>query len=307
MNTDPELDPEITAHLEKVQATMSTVHAQTAPQMRETLHALRMAATEVESMFEVQEIFVPARHGFIKCRLYKPVATDNLPLLVWYHGGGWVLGDLDSADMTCRDLAAHSGCLVLSVDYRLAPEHPFPAAFDDSLTVLQWVFENAATLSADKNRIAIGGDSAGANLAACVCNAVKDLDIKFQLLIYPVIEADFANSSYIHNADNYYLTRELMKWFWDQYIPDPTARDDPRVAPLRANLKGLPPAWLLTVHYDPLRDEGIKYAQALAASGVQVESAQIDDAVHGFFSMPASVSRKARKQAASKLNRALMQ
>jgi len=176
MKLNPQLDPEISAVLEKVQPIMSAVHTQSATQMRETMQALRVVPTDVEPMHKVQEIEIPAQYGSINSRLYKPVDRDNLPVIIWFHGGGWVLGDLDSADMTCRDLAAHSECQVLSVDYRLAPEHPFPAAFDDSLSALQWTFENASTLGADKNRIAIGGDSAGANLAACTCNAAKDLD-----------------------------------------------------------------------------------------------------------------------------------
>ena len=306
MKIDPALDPEISTLLEKVQPIMAAIHRQSALQMRETLQALRVEPTEVESMHEIREIDIPAKHGYIKSRLYKPVDTDNLPVLIWFHGGGWVLGDLDSADMTCRDLAAKSECMVLSIDYRLAPEHPFPAAFDDSVTALRWTFENASMLGANINRIAIGGDSAGANLAACACIATKDLDIKFQLLVYPVIEADFANESYTRNADNYFLTRDLMKWFWNQYVPDPAVRNDQRVAPLEANLTGLPPAWLLTVHYDPLRDEGIKYAEALTEAGGTVESEKIGNAVHGFFSMPTKISVTARNLAASKLKKALM-
>jgi len=307
MNIDPRLDPEIAEHLERVQVTMSASHRLTALEMRESFLELKMPAGVIEPVHEVREIKIPAAHGTINARLYKPTDRDNIPLLVWYHGGGWVLGDLESADMPCRDLAVKSGCAVLSVDYRLAPEHPFPAAYDDSVTALRWTFENAESLGADASRIAIGGDSAGANLAAVACIANKDdLAIKFQLLVYPVVEPDFTNSSYTENADGYFLTRDLMKWFWDQYIPDPSIRDDPRVSPLKSDLRGLPPAWLLTVHFDPLRDEGIKYAAALQSAGVRVESTQIDDTVHGFFTMPTAGSAKARAEAGISLKNALM-
>jgi len=274
--------------------------------LREAFDAMRLEPVEIATMHEVRDLTIPAPHGGIKARLYKPTEQNNLPLLVWFHGGGWVLGNLDSADMTCRDIACHANCLVLSVDYRLAPEHPFPAAYDDSLSALRYAFENASSLGADKNRIAIGGDSAGANLAACICIGAKDLDVKFQLLIYPVVEADFSNSSYTENADNFGLTGNLMQWFWDQYVPMELDRSDYRVAPLNGELAGLPPAYLLTVKFDPLRDEGLKYAEALRDANVDVEPAQADNTIHGFFTMPTKGGLRARIEAASKLKKALM-
>lgn len=285
---------------------MATAHRLNAVQMRDTFAQLRLPPIKAATMHEVQALSIPAPHGAINCRLYKPVNKENLPLLIWFHGGGWVLGDLESADMPCRDIATKSECMVLSVDYRLAPEHPFPAAYEDAMTVVQWIFENTSTLQADRQRIAIGGDSAGANLAACASVAHKDLPIAFQLLIYPVIEADFGNTSCVENADNYFLTLDLMKWFWNQYVPDHSMRTDSRVSPLAADLKQQPPAWLLTVHFDPLRDEGLKYAAALRDAGVPVESVQVNDTVHGFFTMPTVHSEKARADAATALKSALM-
>ena len=300
------LDPEIAAHLERVQATMATAHHLSAVEMREAFHAMRIEPTEIATVHEVRDLAIPAPHGSIKARFYKPDDKNNLPLLVWYHGGGWVLGDLDSADMTCRDLASKSGCSILSIDYRLAPEHPFPAAYDDAVTSLRYAFDNASALGADSKRIAIGGDSAGANLAACTSVACKDLDVQYQLLIYPVIEADFGNASCTENADHYFLTLDLMKWFWHQYIPVESNRSDVRVAPLNGDLTNLPPAYLLTVKFDPLRDEGLKYAEAMKQAGVQVATDQATDTVHGFFTMPTSRGDLARSEASSRLKLALM-
>ena len=307
MKINPALDPEIQQLLAVVQDDMSVAHKLSATQLRESFEERRLEATDAASVHEVTEIDIPAAHGNIPCRVYKPQNKDNLPVLVWFHGGGWVLGDLDSADYPCRHLASESGCIVLSVNYRLAPEHVFPAAFDDCLSALQWTFDNTEIIGADKHRIAVGGDSAGGNLAACVCIAAKELklDVRFQLLIYPVVEPDFENISYSQNADGYFLTKNLMKWFWDQYIPDTSMRNDVRVRPLSGSLSGLPPAWLLTAGFDPLRDEGVKYAKALQAAGVTVATEQTDDTVHGFFTMPVSGGAAARKAAAEQLKLAL--
>ncbi len=300
------LDSEIAVLLDEVQETMAVAHTLSAEEVRATFQAARNTPATVTPVHEVSDLAIASPNGNIACRVYKPTDDTNLPVLIWFHGGGWVLGDLESADFPCRELAALSQCIVLSVDYRLAPEAPFPAAFDDCLTVVQWTVNNASSLNANKHRIAIGGDSAGANLAACVSIAARDsgLNIKFQLLVYPVVEADFENASYTENADGYFLTRNMMKWFWDHYVPDHASRTDPRVAPMSASLKGLPPAWVLTAGFDPLRDEGLKYAAALASAGVSVSSQQVDDTVHGFFTMPVQGGAKARSEAARQLQKA---
>jgi len=177
MKINPALDPEIQQLLAVVQDDMSVAHKLSATQLRESFEERRLEATDAASVHEVTEIDIPAAHGNIPCRVYKPQNKDNLPVLVWFHGGGWVLGDLDSADYPCRHLASESGCIVISVNYRLAPEHVFPAAFDDCLSALQWTFDNTEIIGADKHRIAVGGDSAGGNLAACVCIAAKELKL----------------------------------------------------------------------------------------------------------------------------------
>ena len=308
MTINPALDPEIQQLLEVVQDDMSVAHTLSAEQLRSFFDERRQVATDIASVHEVTPLDIPAKHGNIPCRLYKPTDKGNLPVLVWFHGGGWVLGDLDTADFPCRHLASVSGCSVLSVDYRLAPEHVFPAAFDDCLAALHWTFNNAESIGANKQRIAVGGDSAGGNLAACVCIAAREakLDVRFQLLVYPVVEPDFENVSYTENADGYFLTKNLMQWFWDQYVPDNSLREDVRVRPLSGSLAGLPPAWVLTAGFDPLRDEGLNYAQVLKAAGVTVATAQTDDTVHGFFTMPVAGGAKARVAAAKALKNGLL-
>ncbi len=308
MTTDTVLDPEIQQLLDVVQDDMSVAHTLSAEQLRSFFDERRQVPANIASVHEVTQLDIPAKHGNIPCRVYKPTDKENLPVLVWFHGGGWVLGDLDSADFPCRHLASESGCIVLSVNYRLAPEHVFPAAFDDCLAALHWTFNNAESIGANKLRIAVGGDSAGGNLAACVCIAAKEsnLDVRFQLLVYPVVEPDFENTSYTENADGYFLTKNLMQWFWDRYVPDTSLRHDVRVSPLSGSLTGLPPAWVLTAGFDPLRDEGLKYAHALKAAGVKVAASQTDDTVHGFFTMPVAGGARARVAAAKALKKGLM-
>ncbi len=302
------LDPEISAYLAQIQSITQSAHKLTAIELRKTFDALRIDPGVQTKVAEIHDLVIPSADGGIKARLYKAESLNDQPLLVWYHGGGWVLGDLDTAELTCRDLASESGCHVLSVDYRLAPEHPFPAAYDDAVASLRYAFDHAAELGVDASQIAIGGDSAGANLAACACIAAKAQDLKviYQLLIYPVVEANFDNTSYQENANDYFLTRNLMKWFWDHYVPEESKRSDPRVVPLNNDLKGLPPAWLLTVQFDPLRDEGVKYATALQQAGVPVVTTHSSDTIHGFFTTPTSSGALARKEAAFRLKSALM-
>jgi acetyl esterase len=211
------------------------------------------------------------------------------PVLVYLHGGGWVIGTLDSYDATCRELAQGAGCVVVSVDYRLAPEHRYPAAPEDCYAAVQWVAANAASLGADAKRLAVGGDSAGGNLSAVVSQMARDRGgpaIRFQLLIYPVTDADFTRRSYVDNAEGYLLTTASMRWFWDHYVPEQAKRAEPYASPLRAaDLSGLPPAWVCTAEFDPLRDEGEAYAKRLQQAGVSTTLTRFDGLIHGFVSM----------------------
>ena len=210
-----------------------------------------------------------------------------LPGLVFFHGGGWARGSLQTHDRLCRALANGAGCIVVSVDYRMAPEHTFPAAFDDSLAATRWVGEHAAELGIAPDRLAVGGDSAGGNLAAAVALAIRDEGgprLVHQLLIYPVTDHNFDTPSYVENAEGFMLTREAMRFYWRLYLNDPSEADDMRACPLRArDLGNLPPALIITAEYDPLRDEGRAYADRLREAGNRVVYREYSGMVHGFM------------------------
>jgi acetyl esterase len=240
----------------------------------------------------VDDRTIPGAVVAIPVRIYTPRSAANpptgpLPVLVWFHGGGWVLGNLDGADHVCRELANTAGCIVVSVDYRLAPEHVFPAAADDAEAAYTWVRANAASFGGDPARVAVGGDSAGGNLAAVVSLRARDNGTPqpvFQLLVYPVTDHDFGRPSYVVNGDGYLLTTQSMRWFWDYYLPDVDQRKDPHASPLYAtDLKRLPPALVITAEFDPLCDEGEAYAALLRQAGVPVTLTRYDGMIHGFF------------------------
>ena len=246
----------------------------------------------------------------IAVRVYR--ATDEkTPCIVFCHGGGWVIGDLDTHDTICTQLTNASGFTVVSIDYRLAPEHPFPAPLDDCYDGLCWVQKNAAALNIDPEKIAVAGDSAGGNLAAAVCLKAKaegNSGIAFQLLMYPVIDFNFDTQSYLDNAEGYMLTREGMRWFWDHYVGHNDSGGDPLASPIQAkDLTGLPPACVMTAEFDPLRDEGEAYAAALTAAGVDTSVIRYDGMIHGFFGMTDVVegARQALKDSATALKKSL--
>jgi acetyl esterase len=225
--------------------------------------------------------------GKVAVRIYRPVVEETLPALVFFHGGGWTIGDLDTHDVVCRQLAIGARCVVFSVDYRLAPEHPFPAALDDCFLATEYVRRNAHSLKVDPDRIAVGGDSAGGNLAAVVALLARDRGgpaIAYQLLIYPATDQRCAFPSHERNGEGYLLTKEGIRFFRGGYLPNLVDRTDWRASPLlAASHAGLPPALLLTAGYDPLVDEGRAYAERLAAQGVEVAYREYSDMVHGFI------------------------
>jgi acetyl esterase len=241
----------------------------------------------------VADLAIPGPAGEIPARLYAPAARPGAAggLLVYYHGGGHVIGSLDTHDSACRFLAVHAGVGVLAVDYRLAPEHVYPAAVDDSVAALAWAAENAARLGFDPARIAVGGDSAGGNLAAVVAIAAKLGEAPapaFQLLIYPVCDYVDKRPSYETFREGFLLTEAEMDWFRGHYLPDRDAAHEWRASPLRApDLSGLPPAYVLTAGFDPLRDEGEEYAAALAACGVPTALRRHDGLLHSFVNQTA--------------------
>jgi acetyl esterase len=248
---------------------------------------------EGEPVAAVEDLTIPGPHGDIPLRIYTPLnaGSGTLPALVWFHGGGWVIGNLDSADFACRMVTNASGCKLISVDYRLAPEHKFPVPVDDCLAATEWVANNAPAIGVDPQRIAVGGDSAGGNLAAVVSQQAKAAGrpaISFQALVYPVTDYGVDTQSYHDNAEGYLLTRESMQWFYGHYVNTPKDGDDSRVSPLRAgDVSGLPPALVITAEFDPLRDEGEAYARRLETAGVPVTLKRYDGQIHGFFANPA--------------------
>jgi acetyl esterase len=227
----------------------------------------------------------------MRMRAYTPAdaAPGPLPVLLFIHGGGWVMGDLEMFDAVCRELSVGAGCGVVAVEYRRAPEAKFPAAPRDCYAALEWVAEHAGELGIDPARIAVGGDSAGGNLAAAVTLMARDRGgpaIVHQMLVYPVTHHAFDTASYRDLAEGHLLTLAGMRWNWNHYLPDAAAGRDPLASPLLApSLAGLPPAFLITAEYDPLRDEGEAYAQRLAEAGVPVEFKRYDGMIHAFFTL----------------------
>jgi len=261
-----------------------------APDARKMMEAAA-AATRVagEPVAKVEDRTIPGPEGQIPVRIYAPEGKGPFPVLVFYHGGGWVLGNLDGHDPLCRKITNAVGCKVVSVDYRLAPEAKFPAAAEDCYAATLWVSENAAALGCDPKRLAVGGDSAGGNLAAVVPLMARDRgrpSLAYQVLVYPITDGSMDTPSYHENAEGYFLTAGAMAWFWKHYINDDRDRSHPYAAPLNAaDLSGLPPALVITAEYDPLRDEGEAYAQRMRAAGVPVICTRYDGTIHSFVSM----------------------
>ena len=244
-----------------------------------------------EDVAELRDVTIDGPGGPLRARLYRgaKTAAGVLPGLLYLHGGGWVIGDLDSHDGLCRRLANAAGCWVMALDYRLAPEHPFPAAVDDSAAALAWLAGNAAELGVDATRLAVGGDSAGGNLAAVLALMGRDGTLpatRCQLLFYPVTDLGMTSGSFTRITEGVPLTARTMHWFVDHYAPDPVQRTDWRASPLLApSLTGTPPAFVLTVSHDPLADEGRAYAARLEAEGVRVTAVHLSDQIHGIMTM----------------------
>jgi acetyl esterase len=241
-------------------------------------------------LYEVERRNVPGRHGEIPVRIYRPSSADELPVLVWFHGGGWVLGSLDTHDNLCRQLSEAVDAIVVSVDYRLAPEAKFPVPLDDCVDAWTWVVAHATDIGGDPRRVAIGGDSAGGNLTAATCLVARDEQLPrpcFQLLVYPVTDYEFDRPSMVENAVGYGLETEHMHWFFDHYARHDGDFADWRMSPLRAELHDLPPALVITAEFDPLRDQGEAYAAKLEAAGVTTSLLRADAVFHGFFGLHA--------------------
>jgi acetyl esterase len=252
------------------------------------LHAAGAAALHgpPPPLAAVADRAIPGPAGDLRVRVYTPPGEPPFPIVVWLHGGGWVVGTLDSYDPICRALAAAVPAVVVAVDYRLAPEHRYPAAVEDSYAATLWASRNAAELGGTQQRLAVAGDSAGGNLAAVVALGARDRGgpaIGFQLLVYPITDVGMDTASYRENADGYYLTAAGMRWYWEHYLGGADG-GAPDASPLRAAFfGGLPPALVVTAEHDPLRDEGEAYAARLQAAGVPAAVSRYPGMVHGFF------------------------
>ncbi|GHO90553.1 acetylhydrolase [Reticulibacter mediterranei] len=263
--------------------------------MRESLIPL---GGEPEPVHMVEDREVSGPQGTIPVRIYTPEGQGPFPVLIFFHGGGWVIGDLDTHDAICRSLTRSAGCVTVSVDYRLAPEHKYPAARDDCYAATKWVAENARSFNGDPERLAVGGDSAGGGLAAVVTLMARDQGgphLAYQFLIYPVTDYYKPGTpSYQENAEGYFLTRDDMIWFWDHYMSSEEARH-PYASPLRAeSLHSLPPAMVITAEFDPLRDEGEQYATRLRETGISVVSIRYPGQMHLFMNMAGAIDQGKR-------------
>jgi len=287
------LDPAAKALMDAMDQAFPQVETMTGAEAR--AHVKRMVAslaTDPEPVARVENRSVPGPDGPVPVRIYWPQTAPPAPLpaLVYFHGGGWVICDLDTHDPTCRAITNNVGCVVMSVDYRLAPEHKFPAAAEDAYTATLWAAGNATDLGVDATRIAVGGDSAGGNLTAAVALMARDRhapELVFQLMVYPVTDIVAMDTpSHRDNGEGYFLTTAAMEWYRRQYLTDLSEAAHPYASPLHADdLSGLPPALVITAELDPLRDEGEAYASRLLASGVPAVASRYDGVFHGFFSL----------------------
>ncbi len=302
------LDPQAKALLDALAEMEGPPILESEPaEVREAMAALG-AMSVPEEVREVSDRTIPGPAGDIPVRIYTSAMASEVPqpCLVWYHGGGWVIGDLDTTDGACRSLCHRAGVTVVSVDYRLAPEHPFPAAIDDAEAAFDWVRDHADELGVAAERIAVGGDSAGGNLAALVALARKG-QVAFQLLVYPATDLTNSHPSHEENGEGYLLTHDHMVWFAGHYLGDHD-RTDPRVSPLFVDdVSGVAPAFVLTAEFDPLRDEGEAYAAKLRDAGVDAEVTRYDGMIHAFFQLNGAIEKAnvALDDAAAALTRAL--
>jgi acetyl esterase len=306
------LDSQTQAVLEML-ATMGAppMHTQSVDEARQAMVAMSMMGGEPEPVGKAEDRSIPGPEGTIPVRIYTPDGKGPFPVLVFFHGGGWVIGNIDSHDAICRSLTNTAGCITVSVDYRLAPEHKFPAAPEDCYAATKWAADNAATFNGDPTRIAVGGDSAGGNLAAVVPLMARDRGgpkLAYQLLIYPATDYYLPGTPSIQeNGVGYLLTRDDMVWFLGHYLTGEADIKHPYAFPLQAkDLSGLPPAMVITAEFDPLRDEGEIYAVQMQQAGGDVTSRRYDGTIHGFVSLAGMIDqgKKALADAAAGLRSA---
>ncbi|MFV8320909.1 alpha/beta hydrolase [Mycobacterium sp. 23] len=296
------LDPQVAALLDTLDAGFPPVHTMTGAQARAVIRSRLVLPDDPEPVAEIFDDVVPGPGGDIAVRIYRPVG-DELPVLIYAHGGGFVFCDLDSHDGLCRSIANLVPAVVVSVGYRLAPEHPWPAAAEDVYAITSMAANGI--FGGDPGRLVVGGDSAGGNLAAVTALMSRDRDgpeLTAQMLIYPALAADFDTESYRLFGRGFYNPKPAMQWYWDQYVPRVADRAHPYVAPVHGDLRGLPPAVLVIAGHDPLRDEALAYAAGLESAGVSVTQIYLEGAIHGFMSIPTlDLAREARERACAQL------
>lgn len=281
------IDPKAEVFLRQLEeAGGPPLNEMTPAEARKALAATVESAGEPEQVGNITNRSIPGPLGDIPIRVYTPEGTGPFPALVYFHGGGWVAGDLEMVDPSCTILANRASAVVVSVDYRLAPEHKFPVPVMDCYAAAQWVSANAAEFDVDPQRVGIGGDSAGGNLAAAVSVMARDSgtpDLAFQILFYPVTNMDYETNSYRENGAGYFLTTDMMRWFWGHYLESEDVGRDMRASPLLTqDASGLPPTFVATAEFDPLRDEGEAYAELLLEAGNDVTVKRYDGQIHGF-------------------------
>ncbi len=309
------LDPQAQALLDQIAASGQLPrHLLPVHEARRQAHLAFIAGGGAPApVARVEDRRIPGPEGDLLIRIYTPPGDGPFPALVYFHGGGWVLASIETHDSLCRTLANEAGVVVLAVEYSLAPEHKFPLATEECYAATLWTASNALSVGIDPARIAVGGDSAGGNLAAVVALMARDrgnqLNLAFQLLIYPVTDYYLPGTpSYQENAEGYYLPRETMIWYWNAYLPDEAHATNPYASPLQASdLSGLPPALIITAEFDPLRDEGEMYAARLQKAGVPTKLSRYDGMIHGFVNMAGIMEQgqRARLEAAHALKTTL--
>jgi acetyl esterase len=305
------LDPAVRTMLDSIEAvTLKPFNEQTPAEARAGFELMNQIVGPPEKAVPTEDRTIPGPGGEIPIRIYRPEAEGPVPVVVYFHGGGWVIGNIDSHDTPCHRLAAGVPCVVVSVEYRLAPEARYPAAVEDCEAAAAWVSSHAADLGADPARLAVAGDSAGGNLAAVVARRARDKSgppIAFQLLIYPATDLTRSMPSQVENGTGYLLTVDAMEWFEGHYLEE-SERKEPDASPLFVDdLAGLPPALVVTAEFDPLRDEGEAYAERLRQAGGDAVTSRYDGQIHGFYGLDSLFegSRTATAETIAALRRAL--
>jgi acetyl esterase len=304
------LHPQVKTVLEQMAAAGPPLHHLSPVEARKTIEAMRATTGEPEHVAKIENRTFRGPAGNLPVRIYTPDGRGPFPVLVYFHGGGWVVGSIETVDASCRSLANLAGCIVVSADYRLAPEHKFPAAADDCYAAIRWAALHAASFHGDPARMAVGGESAGANLAAVAALMAQErgsTPLVLQLLMYPVLDYSFNRPSHKENGEGYFLTNDMMRWFWRQYLNSDADGESHLASPMRARfLSGVAPAAIFTAEFDPLRDEGAAYAAKLREAGVPVTYKCCEGLIHGFMGTAKVVepARKALEDAAATLRAA---